>query len=128
MNPYTLHREGLISREERDEQLALKAKMAWAKAKQDHERGRPLTATEKLDNLRNVLMRYVAGDRIEDLCESAQDAVNEVIRVCREHGRCERIFDDLRIEAYAYPHASGKVAWGINSLITGINTKRGIVE
>jgi hypothetical protein len=69
-----------------------------------------------------------AGDRIEDLCESVQDAVKEVIRVCREHGRCERIFNDLRIEAYAYPHPSGNVAWGINSLITGVNTKRGIVR
>jgi hypothetical protein len=107
------------------DKLALKAKMAWAKAKQDHERGRPLTATEKLANLQ----KFLAGDRIEDLCESAQDAVREVIRVCREHGRCERIFDDLRIEAYAYPHASGNgVAWGINSLVTGLNTKRGIVE
>ena len=73
-------------------------------------------------------LRYVAGDRLEDLCESVQDAVREVIRVAREHGRCERNFPDLRIEAYAYPHASGNgVAWGTNSLTTGINTARGIV-
>ena len=35
-------------------------------------------------------LRRVAGHRIEDLCESTQDAVREVIRVCREHGRCRR--------------------------------------
>ena len=68
----------------------------------------------------------IAGDELSSLCESVQDAVNEVIRVCREHGRCERNFPDLRIEVYAYPHASGKgVAWGINSLVTGVNTRRG---
>ena len=73
-------------------------------------------------------MQLAAGDRIEDLCQSVQDAVNEVIRVAREHGQCRRVFADLNIEAYAYPHPSGKVAWGLNSLITGMNTKRGIVE
>jgi hypothetical protein len=90
MNPYTLHREGLISREERDRQLAI-------------------------------------GDRIEDLCESVQDAVNEVIRVAREHGRCRRVFGDLNIEIYAHPHPAGGISWGVDSLITHMNTKRGIV-
>ena len=69
-----------------------------------------------------------AGDRIEDLCQSVQDAVNEMIRDCRDHGRTSKDFNDLNIEVYAYPHSDGKVAWGINSLITGMNTKRGIVE
>jgi hypothetical protein len=93
MNPYTLHREGLISREERDRQLAI-------------------------------------GDRIEDLCESVQDAVREVIAKCRECGmRYEQDFEDLRIQAYAFPRPVGKgISWGLNSLVTGINTKRGIVE
>jgi len=72
--------------------------------------------------------KAAAGDKIEDLCEAVQDAVNEVIRVCRDHGRCERTFEDLSIEAYAYPHSSGKIAWGLNSLKTGLNTRRGIVE
>jgi len=91
MNPYTLHREGLISREERDRQLAI-------------------------------------GDRIEDLSESVQDAVNEVIRVAREHGRCRRVFGDLNIEIYAHPYPAGGISWGIDSLVTHQNTKRGIVE
>jgi hypothetical protein len=69
-----------------------------------------------------------AGDRIEDLCESAQDAVNEVIRVAREHGRCRMVFGDLNIEAYAHPHPAGGISWGVDSLITHVNTKRGIVE
>jgi hypothetical protein len=75
-------------------------------------------------------LRYVAGDRIEDLCESVQDAVNEVIAKCRECGmRYEQDFDDLRIQAYAFPRPVGKgISWGLNSLVTGINTKRGIVE
>ena len=69
-----------------------------------------------------------AGDRIEDLPESVQDAVREVIRVARQHGRCARNFPDLDVEAYAHRHPSGCMAWSLNSLVTGINTKRGIVE
>lgn len=69
-----------------------------------------------------------AGDRIEDLCEVVQDAVKEVIRVCREHGQCRRVFGDLNIEVYAYPHPAGGISWGIDSLITHQNTKRGIVS
>jgi hypothetical protein len=70
-----------------------------------------------------------AGDRIEDLSTDAREAVKEIIRLCRDHDeRRERTFDDLKIEVYAYPHGSGKVAWGINYLVTGLNTKRGIVE
>jgi hypothetical protein len=69
-----------------------------------------------------------AGDRIEDLCESAQDAVREVIRVAREHGRCRRVFGDLNIEIYAHPYPAGGISWGIDSLVTHQNTKRGIVE
>jgi hypothetical protein len=69
----------------------------------------------------------VAGDRLEDLCESVQDAVNEVIRVAREHGRCRRVFGDLNIEAYAHKYPAGGISWGVDSLITHVNTKRGIV-
>lgn len=74
--------------------------------------------------------RLAAGDRLEDLCESVQDAVNEVIAKCRECGmRYERDFDDLRIQAYAFPRPVGKgISWGLNSLVTGVNTKRGIVS
>jgi hypothetical protein len=72
--------------------------------------------------------RLAAGDRLEDLCESVQDAVNEVIRVARGHGRCRRVFGDLNIEAYAHHHPAGGISWGVDSLITHVNTKRGIVE
>jgi len=67
------------------------------------------------------------GDRLEDLCESVQDAVNEVIKECRQRGkRCAREHEELRIETYAYS-LDGKIAWGIDGC-TGVNTKRGIVE
>jgi hypothetical protein len=71
-----------------------------------------------------------AGDRLEDLSTDTREAVKEVIRVCRDRDeRYEQTFDELRLQIYAYPHASGNgVAWGINSLATGLNTKRGIVE
>lgn len=75
-------------------------------------------------------VKQVAGDDLSTLCETVQDAVREVIRVARDRDeRYEETFDELRIEVYAYPHAFSKsLAWGINSLITGVNTKRGIVE
>ena len=71
----------------------------------------------------------IAGDRLEDLCESVQDAVNEVIEECRQRGkRCAREHEDLRISIYAYPHQSGDgICWGIDGC-TGVNTKRGVVS
>lgn len=69
-------------------------------------------------------------DRLSDLCETVQDAVREVIEESRQRGkRCAKEFEDLRIDAYAYPHQSGDgICWGVESRVTGVNTKRGIVE
>jgi hypothetical protein len=74
--------------------------------------------------------RLAAGDRLEDLCESVQDAVNEVIEECRQRGkRCAREHEELRISVYAYPYQSGDgICWGVDSDITHQNTKRGIVQ
>ena len=72
-------------------------------------------------------LRYVAGDRIEDLSESVQDAVNEVIRVAREHGDCQQTFPDLSIMVMA-TQIEASIEWAISSLATWEVTKRGIVS
>ena len=69
-----------------------------------------------------------AGDRIEDLCQSVQDAVNEVISLARKNSPQRKVFEDLNIEIYAHPYALGGISWGVDSLVSNMNIKRGIVK
>ncbi|HEU4345757.1 MAG TPA: hypothetical protein VFU31_29765 [Candidatus Binatia bacterium] len=67
-------------------------------------------------------------DEYTTLTDDQKAAVDEMVRISRQ-GRLpvRRIFPDLEAEAYAYPHSSNSIAWGLDHL-NGVNFKRGIVE
>lgn len=106
INAYTAHRMGIMTKEERDARLADDSafRQAWS------------VSTPMVNE-------YTT------LTDDQKAAVDEMVRVCWNSGqRAERIFPDLEAEVYAYELRGCRIAWGMNSLETGVNFKRGITK
>ena len=68
--------------------------------------------------------------RGEDRLSKEQLArVDEVVARCRESGQTESLVAESGDEFYAYPHAGGGVAWGVNGAAAhGFCIARGVRE